>query len=69
MVSYVNELSALIPREDNEVLDYLEDILQPFTHIEDELRTEVECPHCGCYLFKSDLPRYEYVCAECDENF
>lgn len=68
IVDYVNELSTFIS-PDNEVLDYLEDVVEPFAEIEDELRTEKECPHCGCYVFKSDLPQYDYVCAECDENF
>jgi hypothetical protein len=68
IVDYVNELSTFIP-SDNEVLDYLEDIVEPFVKITDELRTDKECPRCGCYLFKSDLPQYNYVCAECNENF
>ena len=68
IVDYVNELSTFIPSE-NEVLDYLEWIVEPFGKITDELRTEKECPRCGCYLFKSDLPQYDYVCAECDRNF
>ena len=68
IVDYVNELSTFIP-SDNEVLDYLGWIVEPFVRIIDELRTEEECPRCGCYLFKSDLPQYEYVCAECDRNF
>lgn len=67
-VDYINELSTFI-HPNNEVLDYLEDIVEPFVEVQDELRTAAECPHCGCYLFKSDLPQYEYVCAECDENF
>lgn len=65
---YVNELSTFIP-SDNEILDYLGWIVEPFVKIMDKLRTEKECPRCGCYLFKSDLPQYEYVCAECDQNF
>ena len=68
IVDYVNELSTFIP-SDNEVLDYLEWILEPFVKIMDELRTEKECPWCGHHLFKSDLPQYEYVCADCDQNF
>ena len=68
IVDYVNELSTFIPSE-NEVLDYLEWIVEPFVKICNELRTEKECPYCGCYLFKSDLPQYDYVCAECDQNF
>lgn len=34
-----------------------------------ELRTEKRCPRCGETLYCSDLPEYEYVCVECDENF
>ena len=29
----------------------------------------VTCPHCGSPLYLSDLPQYEYVCYDCDENF
>ena len=31
--------------------------------------TDKECPRCGCFLLESDLPQYDYVCMECDENF
>ena len=31
--------------------------------------TDRLCPHCDNPLFVSDLPDYEYVCYECDENF
>lgn len=68
IVDYVNELSSFVPCGE-EVLDYLEDVVEPFGKITNELRTDKECPRCGCYLFKSDLPQYDYVCAECDENF
>lgn len=34
-----------------------------------DLETNVKCPRCGSKLFKSDLPQYEYVCSDCDENF
>lgn len=68
VVDYVNELSTFIP-SNNEILDYLDDIIAPFVDIIDELRTEVMCPKCGHYLFKSDFPQYKYVCAKCDENF
>ena len=67
-VDYINELSSFIP-SNNEVLDYLSDIVEPIVKVIDKCRTDKECPHCGCYLFKSDLPQYAYVCAECDENF
>ena len=66
-VDYINELSTFIP-QNNEVLDYLEDIVRPLVDVIDECRTDKECPHCGCYVFKSDFPQYDYVCAECNEN-
>ncbi len=31
--------------------------------------TEKKCPRCKTLLFLSDLPQYDYVCSECDENF
>lgn len=67
-VDYINELSQFIP-VNNEVLDYMEDITEPLMNVINGCRTDKECPRCGCCLFKSDLPQYDYVCAECDENF
>lgn len=32
-------------------------------------KENVYCPHCGAALFVSDLPYYDYVCYDCDENF
>lgn len=34
-----------------------------------ELLTDKRCPHCDAPLYCSDLPNYEYVCIECEENF
>lgn len=34
-----------------------------------ELLTEKKCPHCDAPLYCSDLPQYDYVCIECEENF
>ena len=34
-----------------------------------ELRTDKKCPHCDASLYCSDLPQYDYVCIECEENF
>ena len=34
-----------------------------------ECKTNVKCHKCGSYLYLSDLPQYDYVCYECDENF
>lgn len=67
-VDYIEELGQFIP-SNNEVLDYMNGITKPFMDVINECRTDKECPRCGCYLFKSDAPQYDYVCAECDENF
>lgn len=68
VVDYVDELSTFIPKN-NKVLDYLDDIVKPLYEVIDKCRTDEVCPKCGCALFKSDLPQYECVCVECDENF
>ena len=34
-----------------------------------ELLTDKRCPHCDAPLYLSDLPQYDYVCIECEENF
>ena len=34
-----------------------------------KITTQKKCPKCGRTLYLSDLPQYEYVCTECDENF
>ncbi len=33
------------------------------------IATDKICPKCGSNLFFSDLPKYDYVCTLCDENF
>lgn len=34
-----------------------------------ELLTDKRCPRCDAPLYCSDLPQYDYVCVECEENF
>ena len=65
---YINELASFIPAN-NEILDYLEDVQKPLVHAIKKCKTDKDCPRCGCSLYLSDLPQYEYVCPECDENF
>lgn len=67
-VDYIKLLSTFIP-ENNEVLDNLDDVVKPFEKVIERLKTNVTCPHCGKELFKSDLPDYDFVCKDCDENF
>ena len=33
------------------------------------IKTDKRCPRCNAQLYLSDLPDYEYVCVECEENF
>lgn len=34
-----------------------------------DIETDKKCPSCGSMLYCSDLPEYDYVCVECEENF
>lgn len=46
------------------------DNLNKIVHsIVEAIKTEKRCPKCGEPLYYSDLPEYDYVCVECDENF
>lgn len=67
-VDYITVLSQFI-NSNNEVLDELYNMLEPLNSIIEKLRTEKTCVHCGAFLYKSDLPQYDYVCPDCDENF
>lgn len=37
--------------------------------LEKKLDTGKRCKRCGHKLYLSDVPSYDYVCVECDENF
>ncbi len=69
-VDYIVMLSQFL-NADNEILDDMDSILEPFNTVIKQLRTEEICRHenCGSYLYKSDLPQYDFVCPECNENF
>lgn len=60
------------------VLPYVGDVLlqkeliesaELFRNYINRFLTEKKCPRCKTLLFLSDLPQYDYVCGECDENF
>ena len=70
IVDYINLLAGFVDKE-NEILDNMADIIAPFNDILGKLRTAEQCRHqdCGGWLYKSDLPQYDFVCIECDENF
>ncbi len=69
-VDYIVMLSQFLD-DDNEILDDMDSILEPFYTVIKQLRTDEICRHgsCGSYLYKSDLPQYDFVCHECNENF
>ncbi|MHB8061738.1 MAG: hypothetical protein ACYDG2_03755 [Ruminiclostridium sp.] len=69
-VDYMVALSQFL-NDDNEILNDLDNILEPFYTVINQLRTEEICRHggCGSYLYKSDLPQYDFVCPECSESF
>lgn len=68
-VDYINTLSQFV-NKDNEILDDLDEVINPFNMVLEKLKTDIICWHGGCNsrLYKSDLPQYDYVCPECDEN-
>lgn len=65
---YMNTLTGFV-NEENEVLDDFYNVLNPIDDMIDKLRVNKHCPHCGCFLYKSDVDQYDYVCVDCDENF
>lgn len=46
-----------------------DELLRGFNKLMKSVDTEKICPRCGHKLMLSDLPQYDYVCPECDENF
>lgn len=67
---YMNLLEQFVDHE-NKLLDDFDTIIKPFNDIIEKLQVNELCRHqnCECYLFKSDLPQYDFVCPVCDENF
>jgi hypothetical protein len=65
---YIYMLSELID-PNNEILDDLHDVIKPLAETIKECETKKVCPFCGNELYLSDLPQYDYVCVNCDENF
>lgn len=69
-VDYISMLVQLV-NEENEILDNLDDITAPFNNIIKILQADELCRRqdCDSYLFKSNLPQYDFVCPVCGENF
>ena len=68
LVNCVKALALSADKED-EILEGFDAILEPFERVLKKLQTKEHCPKCGYSLYKSDLPHYDYVCPECNENF
>ena len=60
IVEVRNSLDKVKNKNQIEILD---DMLNPFKAVGQK------CPKCGELLFVSDLPQYEFVCYNCQENF
>ena len=58
----VPTLVNFVEGNDDALVNIVRDIVE-------ELRTDKRCPHCDAPLYCSDLPQYDYVCIECEENF
>lgn len=56
-------ISQLNPETNAKQIELIEKILEPFVAV------GKKCPKCGEQMFISDLPQYDYVCYNCDENF
>ncbi len=68
LVEFVHELSMKVP-EDDAVLKNFDEVVNPFIEVVRKCRTDKLCTKCGKTLYKSDLPQYDFVCFNCDENF
>ena len=68
VVHVVNGIENVIEELDFQ-LEYLKKVVEYISKVKTRCITDKECPHCGSLLYCSDLPQYDYVCAECDENF
>ena len=55
--------------ERHKLLDDIDDIREPLADLINSLTTDYKCTKCGGWLYCSDLPQYDFVCPECDENF
>lgn len=69
-VSDAHEILSKVDSTDaKELLEHEDSMLYGFNELMAKIDTEHACPRCGHNLMLSDLPQYDYVCPECDENF
>lgn len=71
VVKAVNRLATVsaMVSDEPEWEDATNDVLYPFQIVIGKLLVGKQCPKCGKELFRSDLPQYDYLCIECNENF
>ena len=67
VLDFIGELKDLFPDTMQEF--DIDEIVMPLKMVATKCKTNKKCLHCQSTLFKSDLPQYDYVCVECDENF
>lgn len=54
---------------DRDTAESINCVKEDFEDVLEHFRVGVRCPRCNSELYLSDLPQYDYVCVECDENF
>lgn len=73
IVKMVDKIEYLVHSSDchciHKEADEVTSVIAPFKEIAEKCKTDVCCPKCDKKLYLSDLPQYDYVCPNCDENF
>lgn len=70
-LSDIEEAVKLLRDESNTIESKLSkvimaNVLEDFL---DRIETDKKCPRCGKNLYLSDLPGYDYLCTDCQENY
>ena len=55
--------------ENGAPIQEIQECIEAFDELLDELKSGAICPHCHKDLYLSDLPQYAHVCHHCNENF
>lgn len=67
----ISEYAADVLKHDKrfEEAEELADAIGPVKTVLEKCKTDKKCPKCGKELYLSDLPQYDFLCFQCDENF
>ena len=68
MEDMISHLCDLLP-EQKEIVEEASALIEDVGGKLEKFHTGNFCPRCGLPLYLSDLPQYDEVCYECDENF